>query len=244
MINKKGVLFACALLAAPLTAPAAASAAVVIYSGYDSAATGPSDKPNSDAARARFLKAISGLPDVFTNAFETGATGLVATSYDLGAGATLASTSPSGHPLTIRTTPACGFNICGGNTTTGGANFAYMMSGEVVFDFAQPIQAFGAFFNGVQFSNLKLAFNDGSVQYVPVPGQLGAAFVGFTDFDHDITQIRFSAPQDFVAIDDVTFAWNTTSGAVPEPAVWALMIGGFGLAGSALRARRRAAAAA
>jgi hypothetical protein len=238
MINKKGVLAACALLAASFAAPAAANAAVVIYSGYDSAATGPSDKPNSDAARAGFLNAISRLPDVFTNAFETGSTGRVATSYDLGGGATLASTSPAGHPLTIRTTAACGFNICGGNTTTGGGNFAYMMAGEVVFDFATPIQAFGAFFNGVQFSNFKLAFNDGSVQQVPVPGQLGAAFVGFTDFDHDITQIRFAAPQDFVAIDDVTFAWNTTSAAVPEPAAWALMIAGFGLSGAALRARR------
>lgn len=32
------------------------------------------------------------------------------------------------------------------------------------------------------------------------------------------------------------------NGAVPEPATWALMIGGFGLAGAALRARRRALA--
>jgi hypothetical protein len=29
----------------------------------------------------------------------------------------------------------------------------------------------------------------------------------------------------------------------PEPAAWALMIGGFGLAGAAMRRRRRAAAA-
>lgn len=244
MIKKNGALVACILSAATLAAPASAGAAVVVYSGFDPAATGPSNKPNSDAARAEFLNAISNLPDVFTNDFEAGATGRVATSYELGGGATLASTSPAGHPLTIRTTPACGFNICGGNTTTGGSNFAYVMSGEVVFDFAAPIQAFGAFFNGGQFSNLKLTFNDGSVQQVAVPGQFGAAFVGFTDFDRDITQIRFSAPQDYVAIDDVTFAWNTTSAAVPEPASWALMIGGLGLAGSALRARRRAAGAA
>jgi hypothetical protein len=244
MINKKGGLAACFVLAAVLSAPTATSAAVVIHSGYDSAATGPSDKPNSDAARAKFLKAISGLPDVFTNAFETGPTGRVDTSYELGGGATLASTSPAGHPLTIRTLPACGFDICGGNTTTGGSNFAYVMAGEVVFDFAEPIQAFGAFFNGGQFSTLKLTFNDGSIQQVPVPGQLGAAFVGFTDFDRDITQIRFSAPQDYVAIDDVTFAWNTASAAVPESAAWALMIAGFGLSGVALRARRQAVSAA
>jgi hypothetical protein len=35
----------------------------------------------------------------------------------------------------------------------------------------------------------------------------------------------------------------TANGNVPEPSAWALMIGGFGLAGHALRARRRTAAA-
>ena len=33
---------------------------------------------------------------------------------------------------------------------------------------------------------------------------------------------------------------NLASGAVPEPAAWAMMLGGFGLAGTAMRRRRRA----
>lgn len=36
---------------------------------------------------------------------------------------------------------------------------------------------------------------------------------------------------------------SQTVGGVPEPSTWALMIGGFGLAGAALRSRRRAAQA-
>lgn len=48
---------------------------------------------------------------------------------------------------------------------------------------------------------------------------------------------------DFV-LDDLSFTGATQSGstAVPEPATWALMIGGFGLAGAALRRRRAALA--
>ena len=37
----------------------------------------------------------------------------------------------------------------------------------------------------------------------------------------------------------ITFGAASPAGAVPEPATWAMMIGGFGLAGGALRARRR-----
>jgi hypothetical protein len=46
---------------------------------------------------------------------------------------------------------------------------------------------------------------------------------------------------DFV-LDDIAFG-TTLPGGVPEPASWALMIGGFGLAGAALRRRRATAAA-
>jgi hypothetical protein len=44
-------------------------------------------------------------------------------------------------------------------------------------------------------------------------------------------------------VDDLTLFGATVPDAVPEPAAWALMISGFGLAGAALRRRRAAVAA-
>jgi hypothetical protein len=238
MISRIGAICACAVVALAWSAPSASQAAVVIYSAYDSAATGPDNKPNADAARAAFMAAVSNMDELVSNTFETGPTGRV-DGYDLGGGASLSSTDQTYHPLSIRTSPGCGFNICGGNTTVGGHNYAYMTAGEVVFSFDTPIQAFGAFFNGVQFDGLKLVFNDGSAQSVAVPGKQGVSFVGFTDFGQEISEIRFKAPLDYVSIDDVVFGRT----AVPEPASWALMISGFGLSGFALRTRRRLLAA-
>ncbi|RYY35001.1 MAG: PEP-CTERM sorting domain-containing protein [Sphingomonadales bacterium] len=52
-----------------------------------------------------------------------------------------------------------------------------------------------------------------------------------------ITRVAIAAGSyfDYVAIDNINFTQVT--GAVPEPASWALMIGGFGIAGGALRRR-------
>jgi hypothetical protein len=52
----------------------------------------------------------------------------------------------------------------------------------------------------------------------------------------NISKVTFSGSY---GIDDLSYS---TGGAVPEPATWALMITGFGMAGSALRRRRAVAA--
>ena len=56
--------------------------------------------------------------------------------------------------------------------------------------------------------------------------------------------INFAGAANFVAFDDITFGSATAGGGVPEPATWALMIAGMGLAGGALRRRRSLAAVA
>jgi hypothetical protein len=54
----------------------------------------------------------------------------------------------------------------------------------------------------------------------------------------NISQVVFSGPGFFVA-DDLSF---NTSGGVPEPALWAMMLVGFGSAGALIRSRRRSLA--
>ena len=67
---------------------------------------------------------------------------------------------------------------------------------------------------------------------------IGVSFAGIAQ------SINFAGAANFVAFDDITFGSATAGGGVPEPAAWALMIAGMGLAGGALRRRRSLAAVA
>jgi hypothetical protein len=69
--------------------------------------------------------------------------------------------------------------------------------------------------------------------FSPSSNQSGG-FVGFLGNDVNGNESDFSFEPTLVA----------TAGGVPEPASWALMLGGFGLAGAALRRRRTVAVAA
>jgi hypothetical protein len=58
-------------------------------------------------------------------------------------------------------------------------------------------------------------------------------------FDKSVTSVVFSSAQNSFEFDNIA-----TVSAVPEPATWAMMIAGFGLAGSAIRRRKGAFAVA
>lgn len=100
----------------------------------------------------------------------------------------------------------------------------------------------GAGYDGLYWAN---AYNiDGdlvdsySVQFAP--GNVG----GWTALNlagAGITRVQFGSSNLNWLADDLSF---TVGGAVPEPATWAMMITGFGLAGAALRRRARSALAA
>ena len=60
---------------------------------------------------------------------------------------------------------------------------------------------------------------------------VGANFVGDANFD----------PGEAFALNRTAATFAATAAAVPEPASWALMLGGFGLVGGVMRMRRKAA---
>ncbi len=66
---------------------------------------------------------------------------------------------------------------------------------------------------------------------------IGQGFQNYT-FDVDITHAVFSGLADgYVAVDNVVADFTPAPG-VPEPASWAMMIGGMGVVGGAMRRRR------
>jgi len=57
---------------------------------------------------------------------------------------------------------------------------------------------------------------------------------------NDVFSVGFRDDPSYVQFDKLSVT-NAADGAVPEPASWALMLGGFGLVGGAMRTRRKAA---
>ena len=205
-----------------------AMAAVTIFSGFDSGASAPG--AFAIAAANAFDAAVPTVSKIDFESFGTATNGAVGPNYAMiSAG------------FEIRTSPA--FNLpafFGSNTTPGGTRFAYSNSAEasLIINFVSPINAFGAYFGGVQTGSSSILFSDGSAQSIPLggsPNNGGFSFVGFTTSGASISSVTINVPFDLISVDDIRF--RAAGNAVPEPATWALMLGGFGLIGCALRRR-------
>jgi len=93
---------------------------------------------------------------------------------------------------------------------------------------------------GNLLATLDLAPNAGSCPGYSAPfcpfSAAGVAFSGTA------RSISFAGVANQIVFDDITFgSVNPGPGDVPEPASWAMMLGGFGLVGGAMRSRRKAA---
>ncbi|GEM_PF-1114694 len=232
-MRSKIILLTASALAIFAVAPA--NAALTLYQGTDQnpAAGGP--WANSDAAAAAFDAAAAPTTKV---TFESEAVGAFSSLNPAG-GLTVTGANIGGGNQRIENTSLCSFALCGGNTTSGGANFLSLYGGQATFSFSSAVRAFGMYVGGQQISSINVAFNNGSNQTILLDpngfqGQLG--FIGFTDSSNLITSVRLNAENDILAVDDVRFAIG--KGGVPEPAAWALMLSGFGLVGGAMRRRR------
>ena len=58
------------------------------------------------------------------------------------------------------------------------------------------------------------------------------------NFTSPYVRVQLNSNCCFMFVDEVRFSGAAVAGAVTEPATWALMIGGFGMAGAMLRLRR------
>ena len=218
-----------------------AEAGPVIFTAADPGAGPGMPFPNSTAEAAAFDAAVAGNETLVT--FETAPVGPFA-NLTIAPGVTINGTDFSGDLQQILNTPSpsCGGPsiLCGFNTTPGGSNYVQLFGGNLVYSFATPVDAFGAFLTGVNLTGETVMFKDGSSETLTIPNSGGGVeFFGFTDTGKQIssiiTHVNVGSFADIIGMDDVRFFAAVS--AVPEPTSLALL--GMGLAGLGLLRRRR-----
>jgi hypothetical protein len=256
---------AAALLLA--AAPLPAGAAITTYVGSDLAVSATDPHPNATAAAAAFDAAVPGAGLI---TFEGTSSNPIPNLM----GVTLSGVDQFGNDQFIHTAPVDpeASTEFGFNTTPGGKSYLANDAGTDTFTFSTPIDAFGAYFTGVQVPvRDSIVFSDGTTETILLPNAGSdpgssklpttvTSFVGFTDPGKQISSVTIlaglnSGGSDWIGIDDVRFGnlppddtgpgsgGTGSAPGIPEPASWALMIMGFGGAGAMLRRRSKHAPA-
>lgn len=197
-------------------------AAPILFQGHDAGAGSLGAAPNSTAAALAFDTAYSGLSVVdFESAVTPGF-----------------SFTPDGNRTMVGA--GCGAALCGYNTTVAGSWFMDATF-NTTFNFASPIDTFGAYFTGVQRGDATLTYTDGSTTTLVLPaatlGSGGTSFFGFSDLGASIASIAYftGTGGDFVGVDDIRY--GNARAAVPEPSILILLA--LGLLGLGLNQRKR-----
>jgi hypothetical protein len=196
--------------------------------------------PNADAARNNFTSNLSG---VGTESFETFPNGTSTPLILVFQGAGTATLSGSGS---VSNVPS-GTNGFGRYPITG--NQFFEVSGQFVIDFSSPVAAFGLYATDIGDFNgqltLTLLRTDNTTFTLTVPADInvsggGVLYFGLIDTANPFTRITFgntAGGVDVFGFDDMTVGSVAQVQPVPEPATMFLL--GTGLAGIAMKARRR-----
>lgn len=114
----------------------------------------------------------------------------------------------------------------------------------VHFNFTSPV-AFGGDVTGSTFGDISGSYQFGHVTWNdPVILAFTGGQLKVTMNDADFNKGKYDLDGGYWHGADINAKFELMSGAVPEPATWAMMITGFGMAGVALRRRRYASIAA
>ena len=137
------------------------------------------------------------------------------------------SNAPSGHTVMyFLSGPGDVMNVAAGFDT----GFSFYYADQVGFTGSVSVYS-GLDGTGSLLASLDLPSTPNPYTvFVPV----GVSFLGTAQ------SVVFSGAADFIAFDNVTLG-ASIPGNAPEPASWAMMLGGFGVVGGVMRARRKAA---
>ena len=248
-VSRAGLAAGLAAGATFLLTAAPARAQVVSFTAFDSGAGPGSATPNSNAAAAQFNAAVGllGGPPLPIN-FESAPVGAF-TSLLAAPGVTLTGTDYFGNSQRVLNAPdfPSAPALGGFNTTPGGAKYVDLQGGTLTFTFAAPVQAFGAYFTGIQpgFVLDTIGFNDGTSQSVSIPQGTsqggGVSFAGFTDRGKSITSVTITASAngfyDAIGVDDVGYAPTPVPEASTTVSLGLLLT--LGIGGLVIAARRK-----
>jgi hypothetical protein len=114
---------------------------------------------------------------------------------------------------------------------------------KLTFNFASATSGFGFFFGASDSSWILTAYDASSavidsLSISPVFASNAGNFFGITGSNISSATLVQAGSGDYVFVDDFTYV-STAAGAVPEPAIWAMMILGFAAVGCSMRGRRR-----
>ena len=256
--------FVVSAIAVALCLPSSAFAQTVVYKGYD-ANPGPGESlatnPNATAASNSFRSQLTGVSTEGFEGFATGTSAPLNLSFTGTAGTLSAVLSGSGSVESATRASPTGT----GQYATAGSKYFQIDGTDFTVTFGSPIAAFGFFgadleaasginitlnyqAGGSQAYNLATLFGYTTSDYRPGTEFLPSGsvhFLGFIDKANPFKSIVFSgagAGGDILAFDQMTIGESRqVTGSVPEPATWAMMIGGFGAIGGSFRYRRRTA---